>query len=279
MSIGSMTQEKPVALVVEDREEKLRERRELCQTVGIQFIGAKTYWDALREFRATPSIDIVITDVGLDPHDLDDRSGVKLARIISKQRAELPVVGYSGHFTDKDLGEEEQSVFKDFVPKGGLNAKNLFEKFTELRDTALAYRRKRTARAKEDIRIFQESYNYEPPELTILPHEKVLSGNSAPDRDGFLHVVEAGAAVPNEEGTAVTTRVTVPIWIIPEGTCFIAELLGFPSIYAEGDTEDDAMRVVLSLMYGYDQDFRTDPDKPIGPVLSQLRDYLARIFG
>src|SRR5947209_5366245 len=109
--------DRPLALIVEDREEQLELRMELLESMGFHSIGVTNWTDALEEFRATSAIDIVITDIDLGDKDAE-RTGVNLAREIKRRRGDLPIVGYSAAFGEGDLGRADWALFDSHAAKG-----------------------------------------------------------------------------------------------------------------------------------------------------------------
>src|SRR4051812_21653886 len=93
------TTPRPVILVVEDEEEALRLRLDALIDAECTPIGVQSHDDALRELRAAPAVDLVLTDIHLAAAP-DDKSGVALARYIKNSYVDLPVAGYSAVFGD-----------------------------------------------------------------------------------------------------------------------------------------------------------------------------------
>src|SRR6266542_1408359 len=96
---------RPVVLLVEDDRDALVIRKELFETGGFVAYGVQTAEAAKREVRAAPMIDIVVTDINLDPDSAFDTSGVDLAQYLRTEAPGLPIVGYSAVFAEGQLGQ------------------------------------------------------------------------------------------------------------------------------------------------------------------------------
>ena len=60
----------------------------------------------------------------------------------------------------------------------------------------------------------------------------------------------------------------------------IAEVYGYPQLYASGESEEAAIGLVLVLMHGFFQDFNstTDAEEDDHALIVQLRHYLQSVF-
>jgi CheY-like chemotaxis protein len=291
-------EEKPIALLVEDNLKSLKRRSKLLNAHGFQCIATTSEAEALREFRSTPTIDIVITDINLVGPDPADKSGVDLVRKIKERRPNALVMGYSGRVDD--LPASEKNLFNSYVVKATLNATDIEKEIAEWRQQAIAFRKSRSEKAKGDLQKMRD-------ESQALPEPKVqflrdfLPGSHLPleaasdptkDSDDFetpdeilrrtgwrLRLVEAGFQLSNTNEKTVQTTIAVPLWLRPEANLWIAVVHEHSCIYHDAATEEEAVSGALELMYGYYRDFTNDPDKtPIGEM-EFLRNYLNKVFG
>jgi CheY-like chemotaxis protein len=293
---GKAWGEKPVALVVEDREDLLELRLELLNQMGFHAIGAATYADALREFRSTPAIDIVITDIDLGESSPYDRSGLTLAREIKKRRSGLPVVGYSAAFEEGDLNRADWGVFDRHLSKGRSSTDQIRERFGEWRRIALDYRRGWLALARAELKRLQTKYEITDrdvaffrdllPELEGASHcagggedGEGVGADELLQRAGYRLCLVPGEAVADGVAPPARTREPVPVWLRQEGDLCVAELAGYPCLYAAGDDEAGATAALLRLMGRYRADFQSSPAVPLAPGLERLRDFLDRLLG
>ena len=288
-------QEKPIALIIEDDAAKLRTRRELFLTGGFQPIEAETAEDAFRQFRSTPTVDIVVADINLDKGDPEDKSGVRVAADIRKQRPELPVVGLSGRVFD--LEEGEKKVFSTLVLKGAYSGDAIDRQLADWHAEALQYRRERAQRAKRRLATVHEEQGRPTADVELirgfLPGTHLSGGDSecsTPDeilrREGWrLRLVEAGLTVRQDDsgGTVtVRTNAAVPFWVREEGDRKKVLLHGHPLICNDADTEERAVEGALTLMYGWYRELAEQAGKrqtgEVGEV-EALQKYLRSVFG
>src|SRR5688500_4914680 len=111
-------EDKPIALIVEDKQRAAKARKDLFDAYGFVAIQASSKEEALQHLRSAPAIDIVVTDVNLDPEAPNDKSGVELAKEVRNLRPSMPVIGYSGHFQENDLDPRDWERFDQHLPKG-----------------------------------------------------------------------------------------------------------------------------------------------------------------
>jgi CheY-like chemotaxis protein len=282
-----MHEEKPIALIVEDKEETLETRSRLFNAYGFQSIGAKSVPDALREFRSTPAIDIVVADINLDEGLEHDKSGVVLARMIRERRPTLPLMGLSAR---EDLDEEEMQPFNDFLEKGAFTYDELTTKMDVWRNEALQYRRSRAEKAKSELARMRQEQPMTQPDVEILrdflPGSHLVSNTAeendflTPDeilrRAGWrLRLVEAGSEL---SPTIARTTMTIPIWLQQDESITIAVLHGHPCIYHDASTEAEAIAGAVELMFRYHSQFLSEPESQLSNELEQLRNYLTKVF-
>ncbi len=284
--------EKPIALLVEDNNKVLNDRRELIRGLGYHAIAVSNADDAWREFRCTPAIDIVITDVSLVPNNHSDRSGIELARKIKAQQRDMPVVGYSAYFNEKDMRREDLDLFTKVVLRAELPTK-IVTMFEGLKDEALECRRRRVEESKREVERLRKNYRFTPSEensaRAVQPGARRADEVEIPlaveDRrdEGELGYIPdqipAGWEVVLETGERIKTRIPVPIFLLKEVNYAVADLRGHNMLYSEHETPEGAIEALLILMFSYHQDFRKQAGSPFGPALAQLRDDLTNIFG
>ena len=140
-----------VALIVEDQADALGIKRELLEQHGFTVLGARNREQALAEDAAVPSIDLVVTDVNLDPSSPLDKSGLDLAREIRESESGVPIVGYSALFAEDAFPETELESFDRYHPKGTSSPVEVLENVREMQRLARRHRRRRVAKASERI--------------------------------------------------------------------------------------------------------------------------------
>jgi CheY-like chemotaxis protein len=289
--------QKPVALIVEDKPRALSKRRELFDLSGFMAIEASSLEQALLQLESVPAIDIIVTDIDLDSSKAGDRSGLDLASEVRQRRPGMPIVGYSGMFSEGDLSEHEWAHFDRHLAKGmsGIQATN--KRLAEWRELALTYRRRRLTVAAAELDRIKKKYRLLNKDFDVLrdflPGSHLPSGAAidldieySPDevisRLGYrLTIVEAGVDRPvNSAGANAKTRSSILAWVKEEDQeTTVAELYGHPSIYEYGDSEKEAINRLLLLMDGFYADFCSDPQPSLSLELTELRDYLRNVFG
>jgi DNA-binding NtrC family response regulator len=105
----------PLVLLVDDEEDSLELSRAALAEADLDAIGVRTLGDALRALRDAPRIDLVMTDICLVA-GRKDRSGLELARYVSEHHRDIPIVGYSALFAEREFAGE-QELFDTFWEK------------------------------------------------------------------------------------------------------------------------------------------------------------------
>lgn len=295
MTIVIEASKKPIALIVEDNKEYLEEFRDMCKHAEYQPIAVTTYDDAYREFRATPAIDVVFTDVNLDPDDRNDQSGLRLAVEIKRQRPGIHVIGISGRFGEGEMPEVDRAAFSAFIQKAEGYDKTL-DFIKQWKPKALEYRRSRIEQSKKDVEKLHKVYKLNRGEGARVADEPVPADPPTQDSDhggnvsdwlkeergegfGFQSDVAAGYTLEDDAGTPARTIAPIELWLLEEDGYFVAELRNHAMLYAESDTKDDAIHALILLMLGCHNDFERRAGMPFGPALAPLRDHLKSIFG
>jgi CheY-like chemotaxis protein len=272
----------PLVLVVEDERTSVETRVELFEAKGFAAIAALSKKDAERELRACPSIDLLITDINLDPTGAWDDSGIDLARQVRQIRPQLPIIGYSGRVND--LSDEDRALFQSFHLKG----KEL-DHINEWRDLAVEHRRSRseaTSQLAERLAgqtpAHETGYNllreFVPGGRALNENDERCIEDILRDNGYQLKIIEpadtpAGAA---SEGVEIASPISV--WLRHSNNYVIAEAYQCPELYATGGDQETAIEMLLLLMAGYHADFNDDPEMDLSPNMINLRNYLNRIF-
>ena len=276
----------PLALIVDDDNKTRETRSKILEESNFIAIGASTRNDALREIKASPAIDIIITDISLKPDDYSDNSGYLLAKDISKLRPNLPIIGYSGKV--KEFPNEYNKVFIDSLERGSNNLKQLRQHVQKWRDLALKYRKIRTERATENLGRIKEKYKLSSHDYNILrefvpdaiSHNKeqneYISIEDVLRNAGFhLQIIDDYPDLP------IKGKIIAPIaiWLQEIAGGAIAQVYGFPDLYSSGVDSDEAIRNLLILIYGYYTDIKSEKDKVLSRHVKSMKNYLIKIFG
>ena len=283
----------PVALVVEDRPESRETRISLLKAHGFAVFSADNATHAIQEIHSVPALDIVVTDINLDPKSPSDKSGVKLAQSIRAENPTLPIVGYSAAFEESDLAPVDLAPFDDYLPKGSFKPVQLTTRMLDWRERAIKYRDERRAAAAAELSRLRIKYNSPQPDFTTLlllrpgvdegtATSEELSAEEVLSSAGYcLRIVEPGTSRPvlsNTEGKVISPLI---IWVKAKDGTTIAEVYGYPSLYGFGDTEDEALRQVLLLMDGFWKELVVErpPEATLSGTTRRLRDFLKHVFG
>lgn len=263
----------PVVLVVEDRKKALEFRLEALTEAGCTTIGVQSHDDAIRELRASPGVDLVLTDIHL-AKQRDDKSGVALARYIKDVYKGLPVAGYSAVFFDKDLSVGDEEPFDHIWPKAQLDVAGIDQMVSICRAEALAHRQRRAETAFEIQAVLRRRHEAVHPEVELLRELRLGGGESEPvesvlsDAGYRLRLVEA-----NVGGLAEPTI----LWLLPVGDGVEAEVYGQPALYAQGASDEEAVADVIELMHLYGAEIGPDAPEAVGPARS-LTEFLRRVL-
>jgi CheY-like chemotaxis protein len=278
---------RPTVLLVEDNPTVLHSREEVFRNNNFDTVIAENYANALAKFRSTPSISILATDINLDPEDAGNRDGLKLAEELHSIMPALPMVALSGVVTEHAFRESKRAtLFKDSLVKGA-DPEKFEQSVPRWREWAVEYLGTRlTARDQELLRLktrYQISdYDFDlMREFIPLPLESAADLDTLVSSKGYrLHIIEM-ASLPAEcvrEGIKITK--SIPLWIRKDQDSVVAEVYGFPQLYASGSTEEEATQLTMILMHEYYKDFKNtgEDDQPESALVRQMRQYLNTVF-
>jgi len=282
---------RPIALVVEDREEFLDTRLQLLNANGFLAIGATNERIALQELRATPAIDLIVTDINLDPTEPSTKAGIDLAWSIRAIDSSMPIIGYSAAFAEGDIEPDDKSVFDDYLSRGALRHQEI-EKHIELwRQRAYDHRQQRTSWAARELTRLRTKYGGQYPDystLRVLQPSDVKHEGEKSSADLSLHqagyrlrIVEPGTSRPSLRDESSLVISPLIMWLRDEDTVTVTEIYGYPELYAFGDNDTEAIQEVLLLMDGFHKELVLDspPDNSMSPQTLRLRDFLKHVFG
>jgi CheY-like chemotaxis protein len=281
----------PRVLIVEDNPDILEMRKVAFQESDFDPIGASNYNEALREFRSHPDIALVATDINLDPKDDFNQDGYRVAEDIKSIVPELPIVVISGRVSEAEFEHSNrEQLFIDRLLKATGKAK-FKERLPKWRNLALEFLHRKVSRGEAELMRLRQKYSISDYDFDLMREFiPTPSGGEEKDRseiEGFissrgyrLKIIET-TAVPDvcaKEGISIAKA--IPVWLHKSETVFIAELYGFPQIYASGSTETEAVQSMLFLMHGYFSDLATDNDasQKDSRLVKQFHAYVASVF-
>lgn len=207
---------KPLVLVVDDEKKHRDEKKTMLELGDFVVISAASRKEAEKELRASPSIDLLMTDVNLVAHT-GDISGVELARRVRDIRPELPVIGYSGRFAEGDLPAEDREVFHKIHLKGNEGVSQMLKSMDQWREMALEHRQARSDRAAHELERLRTDYDISSSDFELLrefvpayqddlregpdPSVSVVNGKHL-DRTVEAPAVQGGESGGNRAGTS-----------------------------------------------------------------------------
>lgn len=278
----------PIALLVEDEPKSLKLRQGLLKQHGFLALAVQTAEDAMREFAASPGVDLVITDIRLNPQIPGDKSGVELAEQLKHVAADIPIVGYSAAFAENDLTHEEIGLFTSYYSRGNEKATEIIKHVEKWRRMAEAFRERRRRAAQAKLEEYRRKYPVPEPDFATLrflvPHRLAQPGGSAESIEDVLHeagfqfrLIERGHSRPTLADSPAIVKAPIPVWLrTTEGTP-VAEVYGFPELYSFGNTEEDAIRNLLLLMDGYYHDSKVHSSSDSNRVKA-IDQFLREVF-
>lgn len=279
----------PLALLVEDDEKSLRLRQELLSEHGIITVAVRSVEEAMREFLASPGVDLVITDIKLNPTIPGDKAGVGLADQLRHISKDLPIVGYSAAFAEGDLSTLERQSFTSYYPRGRAGAREFAKYVQEWRQDAVTFHEKRISSAQERLSDLRKKYALSEPDYSVLrflvPH-KLIQADGDPESvenvlrgAGFeLRLIGRGSKRPTVDDNFRSVKSPIPVWLREENGVSVAEVYGFPELYSHGKTKDGALENLLVLMDGFYQDLSVTSDESTSNRLTAMSAFLADVF-
>ncbi|HKV91674.1 MAG TPA: response regulator [Candidatus Angelobacter sp.] len=173
-----------VALVVDDSAASLKTRTQLLQASGFTVFGATTFDTALRAVDEEP-VDIIVTDINLDPKQPTDKSGIDFARRVRHLNQRIPIVGYSAFFAENELTPTELKVFDTYLPKGAVGIREIAQHISNWRVLAASYRILRKKPSFDPLNLLRPPA----PELLLYSANTWLAYNIAQRFFGGRHYV------------------------------------------------------------------------------------------
>jgi CheY-like chemotaxis protein len=258
---------RPVALLVEDKPELLKAKQNLFNVSGFQAICVRTAAEALREFIATPAVDIIVADLNLDSSNEQDLSGVDIAVTIREMRPDVPIVAVSGQI--ESLNAAQTQPFTDSLIKGKkLSLDDYDAMLTKWHEEAIAYRERRTTCSKRVVEALEAHSESPPVDYEVLREflpgrQHTVEGQprracvTSPDEvlreaGWWLQLIQAGKTVGNGLKTASTrTQLAILVWLRKEDAEHVAVLHGFSFLSCKGPEPSEAVERLLKLMAAY----------------------------
>jgi CheY-like chemotaxis protein len=263
----------PVILVVEDDDYALRLRTDAFADAACTAIGVTSKADALRELRAAPGVDLVISDIHLLARP-GDKSGVALAREVKERHSDLPVVGYSAVFGDDQLAGEAH-VFDRVWAKGDVDPEAFDEMIAFCRARAREHRSRRQERVLEAHTRLRREHESAHPAVELMRQLQIGSHSSTSVEDALS---KAGYRLKLVECEATGFSQPIIVWLLDLDGGVEAEVYGQPELYGYGGTDEEALATIVDLMRWFAADVGPDAPDAVGPALG-FTDFLRRVVG
>jgi CheY-like chemotaxis protein len=274
-------------LLVDDDAASLQQRRDMYDEVGFATLAVGDEEQAIREFIASPGVDVVITDIRLHAKMPMDKSGVKLARELKAINPDLPIVGYSAAFAENELTDQERALFTEFFARGNATPREIVKSVLSWKQLAMETGERRRAEARSRLQGYREKYGQSSPEFSIMrflvPNRLIhTEGDVSSVEDvlrkaGFeLRLINRGTSRPTIKDGVAYLQLPLLLWLRQDGDVTISEAYGFSELYSYGDSEEDAIRNILLLMDGFHRDF--EAQKADGTRNMQIAEFLRSIF-
>lgn len=249
-------------MVVEDDEDTRAVRRKDLEEKGFAVMTAESSDDALLTLADAPAVDLVLTDIHLGGSK-KTKAGVSLARRLRQTYPEeLPVVGYSGVFSERQLKEDELSLFNLTSPRNSKNWNQLDLFFGRCRDLAEDYHQWKRVRAAEHG-LSRNAGDQGPPKHDPRSRGTFSPADAQDDEVGFEEALrQAGyelRLISCEDFEAVLSA--VPVWIRQHDDGeWEAQIYGYPSLQTFGQSDGEVIADLVYLM----QAFKSDLDLAVG---------------
>lgn len=270
---SSDTHVRPLVLVVEDDPVSLETRSELLSQHGCTPIPVRNADEALRELRASPGPDLLLTDIHLNTPP-EDRSGLELARAVKRLRSDLPLAGYSAYFAEDEVAEAKH-IFDRYWARGMQTIPEIEASIEVCRELALEHRRRRSERAADQLELLRRKYETDEPEVELLRELIPAERDSARIEEALR---QAGYRLALVDANTDGLRQPIIVWLLEVDDHVEAEAYTQPSLYADGATTDEAIASLVELMQLYAAELAED-DGPAGDGVLGLKVFLDRVIG
>jgi CheY-like chemotaxis protein len=279
-----------VVLIVDDKPDNLDAESRLFRDSGFRAITATNVEQAQYQLSTTPAIDLLVTDVNLNPQHRqysNDKSGLQFAASVHARHPSLPIVVYSGQFDKDQLKSAEVSDAIELIPREFYSHEVWSERLERLRGRAEEYRVSRAKGAREALEIMRQKYRMSDVDVEVIRTFMPGAGDDAPhsaetilrDLGYTLQIVGAGFTARVDEGGEAVTCEPFLLWMRQIENGVVAQLFGHEEIYGDGRSAVEAQTNTLLLMHGFYNDLEASPPAEDEPALRELARTLRRVFG
>jgi CheY-like chemotaxis protein len=161
---------RPLVLVAEDVDYLRETTVWALDRHGVNTLPVSSVRQAVEALTLSETIDAAILDIHLLPdHDLDDKGGIEVARLLRASRPTVYIIGYSSHFRHEQLTNSELKVFDETNTKGNWLSEEEFEVlWSEVASKALERQRQRECAEFDRLESMRRLYEAHNPENELL---------------------------------------------------------------------------------------------------------------
>jgi len=242
----------PTLLIIDDKLDEAQDYVELFQEIGgFRVVTAASVAEAERRVAAEPGLEAVSTDISLSSEGMDI-DGAAFAQTLAARLPGIPIAGYSGFRSRSDLPREYQESFRHWIERGA-SVTALHDLVTALRTEAFEYRSARARRSlefrtshglssglsDEVYEVVQDLCSTRHGAITLTDLEDALH------HAGFL--MKAVMPVFRSD-SPFRARSPVVCWVRTTGEEWEGEVIGQPSLYAAGRSQEEVLSGLVELV-------------------------------
>ena len=244
----------PLIMLVEDNPETLELETDLFHKRGCKVLGFTHSDDALKAIAYTPSLDLIVTDINLNPK-ARDKSGISFAKLVRNLNLEIPLCGYSAFFAPNELTNDEKSFFDCWFDKS-LDTNEISAMMDDLKTRAFQHRKTRLESATESLASLRDKYKIRTEDYELI-REFILNCDSSNHVEDALHRANYKIMILHPlDYTSLSNPIL--IWVKDQPDFCEAEVYGHPSLYSHGETEAYAICNLIELLQLYAMDSAQD---------------------
>lgn len=273
---------RPTVVIVEDDKRIANRRREWFLDAGFEPLIAYDRQQAFEQVRSAPGVDMIYTDVCLEPGG-EDRSGEFIGEMLrAERRRSIFLVAVSGVVDPQNVRARDQqglSVFDQIYRKMDINSRDSFKSEAVKWHTEISGRvRARRELAETLISDLSVEHRIDAAALAILRKKEVAEtihsvseiSSEAADADvsafkasNFMlrfvdnSYLERRVDQMGYEGE-VFIQNSVPVWVKNIDGRTWAELYKYPEIGSFADSEEEAILQLFSLMHAINKGADTE---------------------
>lgn len=281
-------------LIVEDLPKQRAALASVLEGEGILVRSAAGYDDAIAIYeRHVSTIGAVVADIRLDDNDIDDKSGINLAKDIKSMSPRLPVYTNSAH---DNLDEEIDFVDFRFVKATPEDKFNILKNTEKIVAAAKEYDENRYKSVPGELLKLRDKYDISPQDFTkllsawrlsdiqktavCLVHQSIHEADTEVNAPIKEHMNLQFIQPSKDSETLSKLTQQIPVFMSKENGYWVAELFGFPMIYTYSNTRDNALNNLVDSVYELHCSLNADKVECTDQRADylRLRSYLSNVF-